>query len=195
VNISEGCSFSPFNAEMLNEMNDFDCGNEDLNDFFRNDALNYSNELLGKTYCFTTDKQTNQIVCCFTVANDAVYLRLLPNNSKKRVRKNIPHSKHNMKYPAVLIGRIGVNKAFHHKNIGSQLLDFIKFWFSSKENKTGCRFITVDAYKSVVDFYEKNGFNFLYKDEEEEKKQHDISDKKPLRTRIMFFDLGILRSS
>jgi len=37
--------------------------------------------------------------------------------------------------------------------------------------------------------------NFLYKDEEEEKKQHDISDKKPLRTRIMFFDLGILRSS
>jgi GNAT superfamily N-acetyltransferase len=195
MNLSDDCLFSLFNAETLNEINDFDCGDNDLNDFFRNDALNYSNELLGKTYCFRTNKTPKRIICCFTVANDAVYLRLLPNNSKKRVRKNIPYVKHNMKYPAVLIGRIGVAKAYQKHKIGSQLLDFIKFWFFSKENKTGCRFITVDAYKPVADFYEKNGFSFLYKSEEDEKKQYEITDKKPLQTRIMFFDLGILRSN
>jgi len=26
------------------------------------------------------------------------------------------------------------------------------------ENKTGCRFLTVDAYAAAVPFYEKNGF-------------------------------------
>jgi hypothetical protein len=29
------------------------------------------------------------------------------------------------------------------------------------ENKTGCRFITVDAYQSAVPFYLKNGFLFM----------------------------------
>ena len=29
------------------------------------------------------------------------------------------------------------------------------------ENKTGCRFITVDAYVSAVPFYLKNGFMFM----------------------------------
>lgn len=26
------------------------------------------------------------------------------------------------------------------------------------DNKTGCRFITVDAYRNAIPFYEKNGF-------------------------------------
>ena len=30
----------------------FDCGREDINDFFRNDAKNYQDELFGKTYFF-----------------------------------------------------------------------------------------------------------------------------------------------
>lgn len=32
-------------------------------------------------------------------------------------------------------------------------------------NKTGCRFITVDAYCSAVPFYLKNGFMFMGSDE------------------------------
>ena len=102
-------------------------------------------------------------------------VRPLPNSSKRTVRKNLPFSKYHKKYPAVLIGRIGV----------SENLD--------KENKTGCRFLTVDAYYPAIAFYERNGFQFLYKGEKDEKEQNGFSAEEELRTRSMFFDLGILR--
>ena len=44
--------------------------------------------------------------------------------------------------------------------IGSEALDFVKGWFYSSSNKTGCRFVIVDAVNDpqVLSFYEKNGF-------------------------------------
>ena len=56
------------------------------------------------------------------------------------------------------------------------MLNYIKFWFTDV-NKTGCRFITVDSYKSAVGFYKKNGFDFLSKEDEGQ------------ITRLMYFDL------
>ena len=45
------------------------------------------------------------------------------------------------------------------------------------ENKTGCRFLTVDAYLDAIPFYEKNGFRFM-----------NIDDNDP-HTRLMYYDL------
>ncbi|MCK5591457.1 MAG: hypothetical protein KAI72_05830 [Candidatus Pacebacteria bacterium] len=45
------------------------------------------------------------------------------------------------------------------------------------DNRTGCRFITVDAYIKSTGFYQKNEFEFY----------HSSDDDK--NTRIMFFDL------
>lgn len=71
-------------------------------------------------------------------------------------------------YPAVKICRLG---------IGSVLLDFIKSYFLV-DNKTGCRFVTVDAYIDAVPFYEHNDFQHL--------KGHD----EDLITRLLFYDLN-----
>lgn len=59
------------------------------------------------------------------------------------------------------IGRIGVNKEYQRRDIGTQMIDFIKRFFIL-ENKTGCRFLTVDAYNKprILKFYEDNGFTF-----------------------------------
>lgn len=64
------------------------------------------------------------------------------------------------------------------QRLGTALLDFIKVWFT-QGNKTGCRFIIVDAYNKahIIQFYQKNGFQFLI--------EEDSSDE----TRLMFFDL------
>lgn len=45
------------------------------------------------------------------------------------------------------------------------------------DNKTGCRFLTVDAYLNAVPFYEKNGFRFM-----------NAEDDDP-HTRLMYYDL------
>lgn len=98
-------------------------------------------------------------------------------------------------FPAVLIGRLGVSSEFRGKglNIGSQILDFVKDWFRSEDNKTGCRFIVVDAYNNeqTLHFYEKNGFKPLYKTEEEEREFLRLKNDEPLETRFMFFDLKL----
>lgn len=100
-----------------------------------------------------------------------------------------------MNYPAVLIGRLGVASEYRGKglNIGSQILDFIKGWFRSSDNKTGCRFIVVDAYNNeeTLHFYIKNGFKPLYKTEEEERAFLELNPEEILETRFMFFDLKL----
>jgi len=78
--------------------------------------------------------------------------------------------------------------------IGSQVLDFIKAWFRQSDNKTGCRFLIVDAYNTeeVTSFYKKrNDFSFLFDSEEIEAKFIGINlkQKEPLHTRIMYYDL------
>jgi hypothetical protein len=62
----------------------------------------------------------------------------------------------------VKIGRLGVNIGAQHKHIGTDIIDFVKQTFITK-NRTGCCFVTVDALRSAVPFYESNGFKALRK--------------------------------
>ena len=68
--------------------------------------------------------------------------------------------------------------------LGSLILDAIK-WYFLDDNKTGCRYITVDAHRDAVPFYLKNGFKILT---ESEDNSYD-------HTRLMFYDLMALKMS
>jgi hypothetical protein len=171
-----------------------------LNDFFANDVIDYSNELLGKSYCFILDRDPTVIVCAFTVSNDSIKTTSLPNSRKKRLIKWIPHQKQMRSYPAVLIGRLGVHKDYRSitgedQRTGKQLMDFIKAWFIDSKNKTGCRFIVVDSYNesNPLKYYSDNGFLFLFSSEEQEKEYSELPLTAKLRTRLMYFDLIILK--
>ncbi len=131
VFLLNNCTFKVYDSELINSCEPFDCGNTDLNDFFRNDSLNYHSELLGKSYCFTLDENPQVIVCAFTISNDSIKTFLLPNARKKKVIKDIPREKTMKSYPAVLIGRLGVNTNYRFiegetERTGKQLMDFIK---------------------------------------------------------------------
>lgn len=171
----------------------FSCGEDDLDDFFLNDADLYAEELLGKTYCWVTTEAPHQIVALFTLANDSIKTRLISSNDKNRLQRNIVNPKRGRSYPAVLIGRLGVNIEFQNSpsHVGRQLMAFIKDWFRHEDNKTGCRFIVVDAYndEKVLRYYQTNGFVCLYKTEEIEKQYFDISQDEVLNTRLLYFDL------
>lgn len=189
------CSFQPFTEKLIYSSEKFECDNEDLNDFFLNDCINYSKELLGKSYCFTLDEDETKIVCAFTISNDSIKVNTLPNNRKRVVTKAIPRPKQFKSYPAVLIGRLGVNKNFGRRGIGTELMDFIKSWFIDKDNKTGCRFIVVDSYntENAINYYLKNNFVFLFSTEKQEKEHMGLSSTDELKTRLMFFDLITLQ--
>lgn len=196
------CTLNLYDEFALHNCIAFDCGHQDLNDFFAHDVIDYANELLGKTYCFTLDENPRMIVCAFTVANDSIKTSDLPNSRRKKVIKVIPRPKHMKSYPAVLIGRLGVNKDFRsivgeEQRIGDQLMDFIKSWFIDKANKTGCRFVVVDAYNERVPlrYYANNYFVTLFSSEEQEKEYTGIEPDEVLKTRLMYFDLILLKPS
>ncbi|MDP2175585.1 MAG: N-acetyltransferase [Bacteroidota bacterium] len=197
----EKCTFKIYNENIIINCKPFDCDDKDLNEFFAKDVLNYTNELLGKSYCFTLDEDEKQIVAAFTISNDSIKTYSLPNARKKKINSEIPRIKQMKSYPAVLIGRLGVNINFRkikgeEKTIGDQLMDFIKSWFIDKANKTGCRFIVVDSYnkRAPIEYYKRNGFIELFSSEEQEKEYTNIPLDLKLNTRLLYFDLILLKN-
>ena len=171
------CTFERVTPTLLEQCEPFASGHDDLDEFFRSDYKLYADKLLGKTYAFRLINNPSKIVSIFTLSNDA-----------KR-RKNL------RRFPGVLIGRLGTNQTLSRKGYGTAVMDFIKAWFRSNENKTGCRFIIVDAHNKpdTIRYYEKNGFQFLYSEEINEAKSMGLNIKRPntlpLNTRVMYFDL------
>lgn len=155
----------------------FDCGDSDLNEFLLSDALPYLSQLLAVTYLY---EYGNETVAFFSVSNDTISIndKTLSKTEWNRLRRTYPNPKRLTKFPAVKIGRLGVHTNYQNTGIGTQLLDTIKFLFIDN-NKTGCRYITLDAYNNgrTFSFYKKNGFSFLTDSDKEEK------------TRLMYFDL------
>lgn len=157
----------------------FDCDDDDLNDFFRRDALDHKKELLTETYSLSLvrkeqDKDLSSIsIALISFCNDAI---IFPDEDRK---KFLPDKKsHYKSLPSVKIARLGVDCNVQRSKLGTFLVMLSKTLFM-KNNRTGCRFITVDAYnkEKTINFYQKNGFRFL----------HDKDREK--RTRIMYFDL------
>ena len=137
----------------------FDCGEEDLNDFLLQDAKQYARGLLAVTYVIEDEDST---VAFFSLSNDRISLSESDKATWRRIRSSFPYRKHRSDYPAVKIGRLGVNVEAQHHHIGTDILDFVKQTFITN-NRTGCCFVTVDALRSAVSFYESNGFKPLRK--------------------------------
>lgn len=200
--LEENCILDVLTDDILKECHPFVCGDDDMDEFFQKDALDYTRYKMGKSYCFRMKDRIDTIVACFTISNDSIRIYDLPNSRRNAMWGITHHEKMLARYPGVLIGRLAVASQFSRKGIGSEVLDFIKMWFLDDANKTGCRFAIVDAKNepNVLQFYEKNGFTSLFPQEidedfyakpprdEREKKERKQNSRK-LRTRLMFCDL------
>ncbi len=144
----------------------FDCGDEDLNDFLKNDAAKFQAEHLSHTRLVFLD---GKLVGYLTLLADCI---ILQTSEKKRALKEA-RGYHQSVYtfPAVKIGRIGIQKEQQRSGIGRQLLIYtigVVFRMNTEFN-IACRFITLDAYPESVSWYERHNFTFnkYYKNTEE----------------------------
>jgi len=134
------------NKEIIKNL-DFDCGDEDLNDFIYNDALNHLYEKLAVTYLCMID----EIVIGFvSIANASIKIN---KKHKKEMKYQYPE------FPSVRLGRLGVDNRYKRKGIGT----YIAKWVSGKSqdigHEMGIRFVSLDAYEKSVKFYKKLGFH------------------------------------
>lgn len=70
--LQNSCGGFPYPVTTQGELESFSCGDKDLDDFFHQDAFLYAEQLLGKTYYFSTTGDDKKIVCAFTLANDSI---------------------------------------------------------------------------------------------------------------------------
>lgn len=197
----EQCDFMELTEEVLQQCKGFTCKDEDITEFFTQDYADYAYQLLGKSYCFVKP-DTSEIVCAFTVANSSVKVDSLPSNLRNKLNRKIPNAKRRPQYPAVLVGQLAVSDLFSGHHVGDELLDFIKSWFIDPLNKTGCRYVIVDAvnHSKVFEYNQRNGFKFLFSSDEEEwtflhnKGLEPTTPIEPMKTRLMYFDLIYLRT-
>ncbi len=187
--LTEKCIYTVLTEEILSKAKPFTCGNKDLDDFFRNDAMPYSDQLLGKTYCYLLEEDPTTIVCLYTLANSSIRADLLPNNRKSKLVKDVPFQKRMKRYPTVLIGRLGVAEQFQHLGISDELMDIIKMQVTDDDYLTCARYLAVDSYNELRPrrYYARNGFKDLFSTEEQE--AQTINSPIPLPTRFMYFDL------
>ena len=177
----------PFSAYTIRKLGidesvkSFDCGDADLNDFILNVSNLYRQALLAVTYVFEAvdDEDHEHIAAYFSLANDRVSITDFPNKTEfNRFRKHrFVNEKRLKSYPAAKICRLAVSQELKGQHIGEFLTDSIKKFFLA-DNKTGCRFLTVDAYAAAIPFYFKQNFVPL-----------TVEDQ-GADTRLLYFDLN-----
>lgn len=156
----------------------FDCGDQDLNEFLHEDAKLYLKEHLAVTYILENGEDT---IAYFSVQNDKISIDDFPTNSQfNKARKGIPRAKMHKSYPAVKLGRLAVSEKYSGNGLGAQIIDYLKVFFITG-NRTGCRFMLVDAYTTKVDWYEKHKFKLLKPKDDKQKTQLMFCDLLPYK--------------
>ena len=191
------CQMVRVSSDIIEHCDTFHCGAADLDEFFYKDSIAYEQDLMGKTYCWLLKENDRKIVGFVTLANAGIQTTHLKNNPKRHLNKNIAYNKQGRTYPAVLIGRIAVSSEFQGRDyrIGTQIMDVIKDWFVAYDNKTGCRYVLVDAVNApnTLAYYERNGFKPLFRKVDDEEVFYHIDPADELKTRMYYFDLLLLK--
>ncbi len=166
-------------VSVLNEdfdLTDFTCGRDDIDDFLKDDALNYQSQKLATTYLVHSKEQV--VIGYFSILNDSLSVRNIANNERNKFNRRLPNNKRINQYPAVKVGRVGVSEGLQGTGFAYLLMDFIKE-FSIENLNPACRLIILDAINEPqqVKYYGRNHFLFLMESDAEQ------------RTRLMYFDL------
>lgn len=156
------------------DISQFDCGDNDLNEFLRDNALNFTEKRIANTYIL---EDNGRIAAYFCLLNDKVSQQESSNNKWKKLKKGFLEGKQFSSYPAIKIGRFAVSSDYRGLNLGTILMDKIKKMLNGNSYHSAFRYLTVDAYLSAIGFYEKNNFKIL--------SSQMVDD----HTRLMFFDM------
>ena len=169
------------------DLSSFDCNDDNINEFLKEDALLYQKEKMANTFLFMKE---DEVVAFFCVSNDCLNdlgeTRGFTNTVWNRLhrRQHIPNAKRIKQYPSIKIGRLGVGTKYHRTGLSYELMQFIK-GFVTLDHKPAARFLILDAYnqEKQIKYYQKNGYQFFLE-----------SDKRD-ETRLMLYDLKQLAFS
>lgn len=120
----------------------------DIHKFYFNDLARYQESKLSIARFV---KYKGAVAGYFTVSMNAIELERLGRDEK--VRGATPR-----KYPAMLIGRMGVDKKYRGLGIGSNICLFCRGLAIEASRDIGCRYVMLHTTEARVPFYRRSGF-------------------------------------
>lgn len=129
------------------DLSGFDCGEPTLDDWLRRCAFQNEESGASRTYVVRAD---GRVAGYYTLAVGAIAHSHAPG----RIRRNMPDP-----VPAMVLGRLAVDKAFHGSGIGTGLLRDAVLRTVQAADIAGIRVILVHAISTTAKrFYERYGF-------------------------------------
>ena len=220
----DNCLFERLTLEIIDRCQPYKCSKDpDIDSFFHKDTKDnfedYTLEMMGYSHCFYTNENSPKMVCAFSLANTTLRTDTLSKSKKNKFNRAIPNTKRRSQYPAILIGQLCVFDDFGYnliqEHVGDEMMDLIKTMAINPDNDSAARYIVVDAVNQphVIDYYKRNGFDFLFESDEEELEclrgylnlqnqepqvkdstgVNDMKEKPICKTRLMWFDLILLK--
>lgn len=171
------------------DLSEFDCGDEDLNNFLKDDALTQQKAMLNVTKLIMFE---GKIIGYASILTDSISLKDIKNEELKiEIKEKLGIKKKKITLPGVKIGRLAIDKEYTGKGLGTHIMDSILGNLKLKsENDIGFRFIIVDGYVKAFNFYVIiNGFEYLAKDQKYVNNIEFIKKTDPTKKLTLYFDL------
>lgn len=122
----------------------FDCGQDDINTYLKNFANQHTKKNIAKVHILIDENNPNQIVGFYNLSNTELVMKITgyPN-----------------KIPAILIGKLGVNKAFQGQGFSKVLLSHALNKIKTLSLDTGIAFVIIDVKTDeLANYYKRFGF-------------------------------------
>lgn len=120
----------------------------EIDHFFHNDLEKYHNNKLSTVRLV---QLAGKIVAYFTVSMNAIELNVLDKDEKVSGTTT-------KKYPAMLLGRMGVDKKHRKKGIGEAICKFCQGLAAETSERVACRYIMLHTTLNKVSLYQSWGF-------------------------------------
>lgn len=124
----------------------FHCSNQDLDEFLKKDALQYTQENWAITR-LVYDR--GQLIGYFTLAADSIEVDAIIADGV-----TYPHRR----YPAIKLARLAVDDRWRRNGYGKNILLKSLIVALTLSKYVGIKYLTVDSEPESVDFYRKYGF-------------------------------------
>lgn len=147
----------------LKDISELKSYEKELMDFLTEDALDHQRRKISATQLFF-HRGTHQLIGYITLSNDCVKLNKISEDLTARFRgKGINYKS----LPALKVCRLCVDDNFLRRGVGRIMIQFAMQTLSKMNERSGCRFLVLDAkrnddnLKDVIRFYKTLGFEIL----------------------------------
>lgn len=166
----------------------FDCGDEDLNEFIKEDALNQMDAKINVTYLC---KYRGHVAAFFTLSADSIKTVNISEEDKRFLEhKGITYNY----LPALKLCQLAVTQKYKSNHIGTYLVEKVIRQALDLSENIGLRYITVDAYIKTHKFYTENeelDFNIWPNMEYKIRRWNQSSEKDKNATIPLYMDIHV----